>query len=115
MKSRLLIAVCCLGMLCVSQACMAADTMLVQVRVYRQPRPGSYEFYSGVPVQLLRNGTVVRQGTTGTKAGDRAANFRDVPKSGSYSAKALVNGRWMMNSTNEPFQGSGRRLDVIVP
>ena len=120
MYRRTLATLLCLGAMSLNDAEISAranatETMLIQARVYRQPREGKYEFFSGITVQLLRNGAVYRQGVTGSKAGQRTVEFKNVPQDGQYSARAWVNGRWIANSTNEPFQGTGRRLDFIIP
>lgn len=95
----------------------AADQtrMLVQVRVYRQPRPGSYQFLVNVPVQLFRNGILYRQGVTSTQPGQHSANFKEVPTDGRYSAKAFVGGRWINHKSIEVFHQRHRRIDIVVP
>lgn len=89
--------------------------MLVQVRVYRQPRPGSYQFLGNVPVQLFRNGILYRQGVTSTQSGQRTADFNQVPTDGRYSAKAFVGGRWINHKSIEVFQNRHRRIDIVIP
>ena len=82
----------------------------VQVRVYRMPRPGKYEFFGGVQVRLCdgqRGVTRIGSGVTGT------VEFKNVSCRQHY-AEALINGRWLRSSRSEIAAGS-LRLDVVVP
>ncbi|MBC8115463.1 MAG: hypothetical protein H7062_13850 [Candidatus Saccharimonas sp.] len=99
-----------------SQALAATNknVMNIQVRVYRQPRPGSYEFIANAPVRLYRNGSLFRSGQTSNRSGAKVADFNDVPIEGRYAAKAQVNGRWIDHASIEVFQQRHRRIDVIV-
>lgn len=92
-----------------------STTMTVQVRVYRQPRPGKFEFYTNTPVELYRNGKLFRNGVTGTQGGQKCMNFEKVPADGQYWARARVNGQWINQTSIEVFQGRHRRIDCVVP
>jgi hypothetical protein len=68
----------------------ASQTMTVQVRVYRQPRPGIFQFLPDVRVQLSNGMT----GVTSNRPGVRGTvHFQRLPKK-DYSARAFVAGRW---------------------
>lgn len=92
--------------------CVLAQTSTrdIQVRVYKQPRPGKFEFLGNVQLRLC-NG---RKGVTRTQGGVRGtAEFKDVNCKNQY-ADALIGSRWIRSSRSE-YVGRVLRLDVVVP
>lgn len=82
----------------------------IQVRVYRQPRPGKYEFLANVLVKVCDG----QRGVTRDRPGVRGTvEFKNVCCRSHY-AEAFINGRWIRSSRSERI-GRVLRLDVVVP
>jgi hypothetical protein len=93
----------------------SSTTQTVQVRVFQLPRPGSYVFQVGKPVELYRDGRLYARGTTSGENGRRGTvNFKNLPVTGKYTARAMVNGVWYSQTAVGPL-GGGLRIDIQVP
>lgn len=95
------------------QVAEASQTMTVQVRVYRQPRRGIFQFLPDVPVRLSNGMT----GVTSNRPGMRGTvHFQRLPKK-EYSARAFVAGRWYGATSFERNRPSDPpwRINIQIP